>query len=138
MASYYTNVQSLGGSILYRGVMDGKRVKQRIDYQPSLYLPSKKTTQYKTLTGEYLDRKEFDGIREARDYVKQFSSLSNGPKIYGNTRYEYAYIADQHPDMVEWDFDQILIGVIDIEVGSDNGFPEPEQANEPITAIAIT
>ena len=138
MANFYTNVQSIGGKILYRGVMDGKRIKQRIDYDPSLYIPSKRETNYKTLNGQYLDKKTFDGIHEARDYVKQFANVQGGVKIYGNTRYEYAFIADQHKKMVDWDQEKILIGIVDIEVGSENGFPDPYLANEPITAIAIT
>jgi len=138
MANFYTNVQNLGGRILYRGIMDGKRVKQRVDYTPSLYLPSKKVTQYKTLDDKYLDKKTFDSIYEARDYVKKFDGVAGGVKIYGNTRYEYAFIAEQHEEMVDWDFDKILIGIVDIEVGSENGFPDPYMANEPITAIAIT
>jgi DNA polymerase elongation subunit (family B) len=69
--------------------------------------------------------------------VKQFEGVSNGQKIYGQTRFEYAYIADQHTGMVDYDFDKVSIAVIDIEVGSENGFPDPYQANEPITAIAI-
>jgi DNA polymerase elongation subunit (family B) len=139
MKNFYTNVQNVGGNILYRGIMDGKRVKQKIEYSPSLYVPSKKKeTQYKTLDGQYLDRKLFGNIYEARDYVKQFDGVSGGVKIYGNTRYEYAYIAEQHAEMVEWDQDKILTAIIDIEVGSENGFPDPYLANEPITAIAIT
>jgi hypothetical protein len=120
--TFYTNVQSIGGSILYRGIMDGKRVKQKVDYEPSLYLTSKKVTQYKSLDGQYLDRKKFDGIYEARDYTKKFAGVSGGPKIFGNTRYEYAFIADQHKDMVDWDMDKVSIAVVDIEVGSENGF----------------
>jgi DNA polymerase elongation subunit (family B) len=138
LTDFYTNVQSLGGKILYRGIMGGKRVKQRVDYEPSLYIPSKKVTQYTTLDGNYLDKKRFDGIYEAREYVKQFDGVAGGTKIYGNTRYEYAFIADQHEEMVDWDIDKILVGIVDIEVGSENGFPDPYLANEPITAIAIT
>ena len=136
--SFYTNVQSIGGKILYRGVIGGKRVKQKIDYTPSLYIPSRKVTNYKTLDGNYLDKKVFDSIHEAREYTKQFDGLVNATKIYGNTRYEYAFIADQHPEMVDWDQDLVSIAVIDIEVGSENGFPDPYEANEPITAITIT
>ena len=33
--------------------------------------------------------------------------------------------------------EKIRIANIDIEVGSEDGFPEPEQANQPITAITI-
>jgi DNA polymerase elongation subunit (family B) len=136
--SFYTNVQSIGGKILYRGVIGGKRVKQKIDYTPALYIPSKKVTNHKTLDGNYLDKKVFDSIHEAREYTKQFDGVVNASKIYGNTRYEYAFIADQHPEMVDWDQDLISIAVVDIEVGSENGFPDPYEANEPITAITIT
>ena len=133
---FYTNVQCFGNSILYRGVMDGKRVKQRIDYSPSLYIRSK-TGQYKTLDGKTLERKRFDDINGAREYIKGFKDVSGAPKIYGNNRYEYAFIGEQHKTMVDWDQDKIVIAVVDIEVGSENGFPDPYLANEPITAICL-
>ena len=138
MTTFYTNVQSLGGKILYRGVKDGKKIKLKIDYEPQLYLPARngKGT-HKSLDGLDLVPKRFDGIREARDYVKQFDGIPGAPKIYGNTRYEYAFIADQHPRMVDWDIDKIRVANLDIEVGSENGFPDPYQANEPITAIGL-
>ena len=137
MSSFYTNVQSLGNYILYRGVQDGKRVKQRVEYSPSLFLPSKKITNFTSLEGDYLDQKVFGDIRSARDFIKQFEGVSNATKIYGQTRFEYAFIADQHHGMVDYDQDKVLISVIDIEVGSENGFPDPYVANEPITAICI-
>ena len=137
MTSFYTNVQSVAGHILYRGVLDGKRVKQKIEYSPSLYIQANKKTEYRSLDGELLQRKLFGTIYEAKDYLEKFKGVSNA-RIFGNTRWEYAYIAEHHPDMVEWDQDKILVAVIDIEVGSENGFPDPYDANEPITAIAIT
>jgi DNA polymerase elongation subunit (family B) len=139
MTTFYTNVQSLGGRILYRGIKDGKRIKLKIDYEPQLYLPARngKGT-HKSLEGIDLVPKRFDGIREARDYVKQFEDVSGGTKIYGNTGYQYAFIAEQHSQMVDWEQDKVSIAIIDIEVGSENGFPDPYLANEPITAIALT
>ena len=137
MSNFYTSVQSIAGNILYRGVIDGKRVKQKIEYSPSLYIPTNKQTEYRSLDGEPLMRKIFGNIYEAKDYLDKFKDVSNS-KIYGQTRYEYAYISEQHPDSIEWDQDKILIAVVDIEVGSENGFPDPYDANEPITAIAIT
>ena len=141
MNNFYTNVQNLGGSILYRGFKDGQRIKLKIDYSPSLYLPARRKNtgeNFKSLDGIPLERKEFETIREAREFVKQFDGLPGAPKIYGNTRYEYAFIADQHKGMVDWDQDKVSVAVIDIEVGSENGFPDPYLANEPITAIAVT
>jgi DNA polymerase elongation subunit (family B) len=140
LSNFYTNVQVSGNNILYRGIIDGKRVKQKIEYSPSLYVPlsRKVETPFKNLDGEPLQQKIFGDMREARDYVKQFDGVSGGVKIYGNTSFEYAYIADQHKGMVEWEQDNILTAVVDIEVGSENGFPDPYLANEPITAIAVT
>lgn len=117
MSNFYTNVQSISGKILYRGIIDNKRVKERIDYSPSLFIPSKKITKYTTLNGEYLDEKKFDKIIEAKNYIKKFEDVSGAIKIYGQTRFEYAYIADQHKGMVDYDYDKVLTAIIDIEVG---------------------
>ena len=139
MSNFYTNVQAIGGKILYRGIMDGKRIKQKVDYEPSLYLPAKKDKgTHKSLDGLDLTEKRFDSIYEAREFFKEYDGIPGAPKIYGNTRYEYAFIADQHPKMVDWDQDKVSVAIVDIEVGSENGFPDPYLANEPITAIAIT
>jgi len=137
LSLFYTNVQNFGNNILFRGVKDGKRIKERIQYSPSLFLPSKKVTNYTSLDGDYLDLKKFKDIRSARDYIKQFEGVSGASKIYGQTRFEYAYIAELHQGPVDYDTDKLSIAVVDIEVGSENGFPDPYEANEPITAIAI-
>jgi DNA polymerase elongation subunit (family B) len=134
---YYTNVASIGNNILYRGIQNGRRVKLKIQYSPTLFLPSKKPTQFKSLEGEYLEPMKFENIREARDFVKRYEEVSNF-KIYGQTRYEYAFIADENKGMVDWNMDDISVAICDIEVGSENGFPDPYQANEPITAICVT
>ena len=136
MENFYTNVLCVGSNILYRGVKNGRRVKLKIGYKPSLFIPAKKQTEFMTLQGEYLERKTFETIREARDFVKRYEEVGNF-KIFGNNKYEYAFIADQQKGMVEYDQDKISIAVIDIEVGSENGFPDPYLANEPITAVCI-
>ena len=137
MSSFYTNIQSFGNNILYRGIRGGEVVREKINYSPSLYIPSKKITNFTSLDGDYLDQKIFADLRSAKEYIKQFDGIPGAPKIYGQTRFEYAYIADQHHGMVDYDFDKIQIAVIDIEVGSENGFPDPYKANEPITSICV-
>lgn len=136
MTKFYTNVLCVGNNILYRGVKDGRRIKLKIAYEPTLYLPSKKPTQFKSLLGEYLEPMKFENIRECRDFNKRYEEVGNF-KIYGNSNFPYAFIADEHKGMVEWDQDSISTAVIDIEVGSENGFPDPYIAQEPITAICI-
>lgn len=135
--NYYTNAVAVGSNILYRGIKDGRRVKEKIQYSPTFYLPTKKVTDFKTLQDEYLEPKTFETIRDARDFIKKYEDVHNF-KIYGNNRYEYAFIADEHKGMIDWDVEDVLIAVIDIEVGSDNGFPDPYLANSPITAITMS
>ena len=136
MSKFYTNVIAFGNYILYRGVSNGQRKKLKVSYTPTLYLPSKKPTEYKALNGNYLEPMKFESIREARDFCKRYAEVANF-EIYGNTNYQYAFIADEQKGMIDWNIDDISIAVIDIEVGSSNGFPDPYLANEPITAIAI-
>ena len=138
MTTFYTNVQSVGNQILYRGVRDGQRIKERVDYEPSLYIPSQRNANFKSLEGIPLMQKRFDNLSGAREYIKRFDDVAGAPKVYGQTRFEYAYIADEHANMVDWEQEHVSIGIIDIEVGSENGFPDPYEANEPITAICLT
>jgi DNA polymerase elongation subunit (family B) len=108
----------------------------KVQYSPTLFLPTKKPTEFKTLFGESLEAMRFESIREARDFVKRYDGVENF-KIFGNDRYEYAFIADEFKAQIEWDQNHLSVAIIDIEVGSENGFPDPYRASEPITAIAI-
>jgi DNA polymerase elongation subunit (family B) len=136
MSKYYTSVSVYGNNILYRGVKEGRRVKMKIQYSPTLFLPVNKKTDWKNLDGDFLEPKRFETIRDARDFVKRYEDVQNF-KIFGNSSFEYAFIADNQLGMIDWKMEDISIAIIDIEVGSENGFPDPYLASEPITAIAI-
>jgi DNA polymerase elongation subunit (family B) len=134
---HYTNIAIQGNNILYRGVKNGKRVKEKIQYSPVLYLPTENESDFKTLFGKNLEARRFNNIKDARDFVKRYEEVENFP-IFGNDRYEYAFIADEHKGQIEWDIRNISIAVFDIEVGSENGFPDPYKAEEPIISIALS
>jgi DNA polymerase elongation subunit (family B) len=134
---FYTNVQCIGNNILYRGVVDGSRVKTKIPYKPTLYEKTKKSSQYRSLDNYALAPIKFDSIRESKEYLRQFEDVS-GKTIYGQNRFEYAFIGEEHSNMIEWNIDHVVIALFDIEVGSENGFPDPYEANEPVTAISLT
>jgi len=136
MKSFYTNVQVYGSRILFRGVEDGRKVRRKIDYFPTLYVPSKVHTGFTSVSGEAMAEMQPGNIRETRNFVEKYRDVENF-KIYGNQKYEYTFIADHFADDVDWDLSHINVTNIDIEVGSENGFPEPEQASEPITAITM-
>ena len=136
MSKYYSNIAISNNSILFRGVENGKRVQERIAYKPTLYLPTRKNTNYKTLFGQNLETKNFESIQECRNFVKTYDEVQQF-KIYGMSRFEYAFIADNFKGMIDWNINHVNVAVIDIEVGSENGFPDPYEATEPITAIAV-
>jgi DNA polymerase elongation subunit (family B) len=121
---------------MYRGLNNGRRVKQKIEYSPTLYFPTNKNTEWRSLQGDVLEPKSFGSIREAKEFIKRYEEVQNF-KMFGNTRLEYAYIADTQKGIIDWDIKDLDIAIIDIEVGSENGFPDPATASEPVTAVAV-
>jgi DNA polymerase elongation subunit (family B) len=121
---------------MYRGLNNGRRVKQKIEYSPTLYFPTNKNTEWRSLQGDVLEPKSFGSIREAKEFIKRYEEVQNF-KMFGNTRLEYAYIADTQKGVIDWDIKDLDIAIIDIEVGSENGFPDPATASEPVTAVAV-
>ncbi len=126
MNDFYTNVSVLGNNILYRGVRDGKRVRGKIEYRPTLYVPSKKPTEYRTLHGDYVDTVRPGGLRDCREFVDKYKDVS-GFTIYGNTNYQYAFISDAHPNDIDWDIEKINIAFLDIEVGVNQFDSNPKK-----------
>lgn len=133
---FYTNVAVLGDNILYRGIRDGKRIKERVPMEPSLFILSKDKTEYKTLEGQYVGKVDFGSIKEAREFYHKYKDIENF-KIYGNMNFEYVYIGQEHKNDIQWDKNLIRIDNVDIEVDSTNGFPKPEIASEEVTAITV-
>ena len=132
---YYTNVISYGNSILVRGVRNGERITARNKYQPTLFVPVKKKTQYKSLDGKYLTPVKQQSIKHSKEFLSQYENQQN--LIYGMTRYNFQYISDNWRGDIKWNIDNILIVTIDIEVASDNGFPKVEDSIEELLSISI-
>ena len=136
MSDFYTNISVSGKYILYRGVENDKRVRRKIEFRPTFYLIANEKTEYKTLSGEFVKQIQPGTIPDCREFLERYESVDNFP-IFGNNRYEYSYIADTFGDDILWDINKVSIAYLDIEVGSENGFPEPRDANEEITAITL-
>ncbi len=134
---FYTSVLPYHGKLLVRGVNeDGARKKYRLNYEPSLFIPVQKESKYKTLDGRNLDKIKFDSIVEAKKWIQEYQGVTNF-EYFGNTRYQYPYIADTFSDKIDWDIKQIRILTIDIECESENGFPDPSLAEEPLISITV-
>jgi DNA polymerase elongation subunit (family B) len=134
---FYTSVLPYRGRLLVRGVNhDGSHKKFRINYKPSLFIPSGKESKYKTLDGRNVGKVTFESIPEAKKWIEQYKGVSDF-KYYGNTKYQYPFIADEFPDKIDWDIKQIRILTIDIECESENGFPNPDEADQPLISITV-
>ena len=132
---FYTSVLPYRGRLLVRGVNhDGSHKKYRVNYRPSLFVPSNKESKYKTLDGRNVGKIEFDSISDAKKWIDEYEDVS-GFEYFGNTRYQYSFIADQFPKKVDWDIKQIRLITLDIECESENGFPDVDEAIEPIISI---
>ena len=57
--------------------------------------------------------------------------------MYGLTQFPYTYIAEKYPKQIQFDSSQMRIVTIDIEVECENGFPNADQALEPMLSITI-
>ena len=134
---FYTSVEQAGNRLLVRGYNNGDRYSVRVPFNPTLFLPTKKYSEWKTLEGEWVEPHKFGSITEARDFVKQYKEVPDF-EIHGNTRFLYQYIAEQHPEKeLKFDSSKIRIFNIDIETAAENGFPDIESADQEILAISI-
>ena len=134
---FYTSVNSVNGKILVRGFDNGKRFIEKVSYQPSLFMKCNvgDTTKYKDIYGNPVKKITFQSLQDAKDNCFQKSSRED---YYGMTSFEYSYISDNWIDEVEFDPKLVKKLYLDIEVSSENGFPKPEEASEPVTAITIS
>ncbi len=133
---FYTNVSRYGNSLLYRGYKNGKKIQTKIKYQPTYFVSTAKPSQWKSLDGANVSPINFDSMRDAKEWL-QVNSQVVGRHIYGNNKHIPAFINDEFPGEIAFDRNQINVSTIDIEVQSDAGFPEPEQAAHEITAICM-
>ena len=136
MMKFYTNVSRYGNMLLYRGYENGKKIQQKVKYAPTLYVSTNRPTNWKALDGTPVGEVNFDSMREANEWVSRNKHVA-GRDIFGNTRYISAFINEQFPGHIEFNRNLINVTTIDIEVQSDDGFPEPDRADNVVTAITI-
>ena len=132
---FYTNVAQWGNNLLVRGVQNGQRKNFKVKYSPTLFVPVMKQTDWKTLDNKFVTPYKFDTIKEAREFMSKYESQPH--LCFGYDRFAYTYISDTFPNKLNWNVDSILIVTIDIEVRCENGFPNPDEAIEPLLSITI-
>ena len=135
---FYTCVTRIGDEIVVRGYERGKRKTERTVYMPVYYIPTDRNdSAYRSLDGQPLeDIVTFGPMSEVGQVYKEDQDQAV-PSIYGSSNFVINYMCERWPKEIKVDRNLIRIGYIDIEVASDRGFPKPEEAKRPITAISL-
>ena len=134
---FYTNVFQIGNDILVRGYEDGKHFSDRQKFQPTLYVPTKKKSKWRTLEGDSVEPVKPGTIRDCKEFIDKYNSVQ-GFRIYGNERFVHQYISEQYPeDEIKFDINKIKLVTIDIEVAAEGGFPDVFNCAEELLLITI-
>ncbi len=134
---FYTNVQLIGNQFLVRGYDNGQHFETRDEFFPTLFVKTKKESKYMTLSGEPVEPVQPGTVRDCREFYSKYEGV-DGFEIYGNDRYIYQYISEKYPeDEIKFDITKIKLVTLDIEVASEQGFPDVESCCEEILAITI-
>jgi DNA polymerase elongation subunit (family B) len=134
---FYTNVKLIGNYIFCRGYENGLEIKEKIKYEPTLYVPSNKKTEYLTLDNKYVSPIKPGTISDTRNFIEKYKDV-DGFDYYGNSNALYQYISDSYPEeVIDFDINQIKLYVLDIETTAEQGTIDAQAAREEIILITI-
>ena len=124
-----------GNYVIVRGYNNGERFTDRIEYKPTLFVPAKSPSDWRSHKDQYLETINPGDIKETRDFIRTYSDVE-GFQIYGSTLYDYVCVHQNFTQ--DYDTEFVKVVNIDIEVGSEDGFPDPQKATQPVTAITCS
>ena len=134
---FYTNVYEKFNKMLVRGYDNGEYFQIEEDYQPTLFVPSKKKTKYRTLDGYPVEPIQPGKISDCKEFLDKYSKVE-GFTVYGNDNYKAQYISDKYPEEeIKFDITKIRLFTIDIEVSAEGGFPNVFDCAEEILTITL-
>jgi DNA polymerase elongation subunit (family B) len=138
MTVIYTNVTQRFNKILFRGYKDGKRIQSSdAKYTPVLYIPQDTESEFKSLFKKNLQLKEFENIKEAKEFVKSYKDVF---QIHGNDKFQYDFIHRNFKGELAVTLAQLKVCIIDIETTVGTGkqnFPDVMDPEEEVTLITV-
>jgi len=148
---FYTDVSVRGQNILYRWTNSetGEQGVTKHPFKPKLWVPAAAgvETPFVSLDGVKLKQVDFESIRECREFMEQYEGVT-GFRMFGMKSFDFQFIAHNFSSStIKYDASKIRVAYLDIETFSggvdeegnifQGPFPEPDQAEFPITEIAI-
>lgn len=112
----------------------GEKLYSRIDWVPYVFVPSDRTTNTKTIFGDYAVRKRFNNYYEYLKFQKENTN------IYENrVKPEIQFLVGRYYEIKDEDIQkpEIKTFILDIEVNATEGFPSPEDAKDEITVVSL-
>jgi len=77
-----------------------------------------------------------ESMKSAAAILRDSSNIE-GVELLGNSNFPAQWIQENYPDTIEFDPKVIKVASIDIEVESDDGFPDPEKAEKVVQSICL-
>ena len=127
---FYTSVDKVKNRIYARGYSESGPVTDICEYSPVLYAETAQETDFRTIDDIPVRPKVCDDIRHMQKLA------ASG--LHGNANPVTQYIHDRFARDMTYDRERMRIAVFDIETKSDEGFPHPDQADQPVLSIAGT
>ena len=132
---FYTNIDRYGNNLLFRGYDKNGPIKRKNKFEPTFHVPDN-DGDWKSLDGQSLSEFKPGSMRDCKEFLQKYQDVANF-KVYGTTNYIHQFISEVFPGNIKYDRTKMNICTIDIEVASEDGFPEPEQAKYEIITITI-
>lgn len=130
---FYTNFGLLSNKKIFLSYYNnGIKTNITTDYNPKLYEKVAYTTNLKDIFGSSYKEIKFNSIKSA-----VYASFNKEKKYGGYTKFEYPYVIDKFPNIIEPDLNLIKICYFDIETSVTKGFPDIKNPVEQITAITL-
>lgn len=135
----YTNVYQRGNNLYIRGVHNGRRYNEKVEFQPTLWVKGKlreASDAWTTLDGQTVYAYRPGSINDCRAFKDQYANV-HGFEIFESPGHVYQYIAETFPNEIRFDPQDVAVYTIDIETETESGFPDVASANEVVQLITI-
>ena len=131
---FYTNIVVQGNNVLERYIDEsGNSCQRTVVFSPSLFKHSPRGD-FVDIYGKPASEVFFDTISDARAWKKSLSNINR--EALGMDDFALQYIHKNYKN-VKYEFDNINIAFLDIEVPTDGPFPKPELAEHEMDAITL-